>query len=117
VLDACRRAGIAVPEQVAVLGREHACAGISVRDVLRHCPMARRGFESRLKALIGRTPREEITRVQISRVKELLNGTFLSLPRAETFGGAACAQAVEVSRRASRESDLPWGRPAGRILP
>ena len=40
---------------------------------------SRRGFESRLKALIGRTPREEITRVQISRVKELLNGTLLSL--------------------------------------
>lgn len=59
--------------------REHACAGIGVADVLRHCPMARRSFESRLKAIVGRTPKEEITRVQLQRVKELLNGTDLSL--------------------------------------
>jgi len=156
VLDACRRAGIAVPEEVAVMGvdndellcklsppplssvipnsfrggweaaslldrmmggekiaplphfipavgvitrqstdtlavddpqiaralrfiREHACEGIGVADVLRYCPMARRSFEGRLKALIGRTPNEEITRVQLNRVKELLSGTDLPL--------------------------------------
>ena len=59
--------------------REHACEGIGISDVLHHCPMARRNFELRLKALVGRTPREEITRVQINRVKELLGGTKLSL--------------------------------------
>ena len=156
VLDACRRAGLAVPEEVAVLGvdndallcaltppplssiipnaqragweaaallavrmaggkvargpllipplgiatrqstdvlavddppvaralryiREHACEGIGVSDVLRHCPMARRALEARLKALLGRSPHEEIQRVQMNRVKELLSGTELSL--------------------------------------
>lgn len=59
--------------------RDHANEGISVGDVLRHCPMARRNFETRMKATIGRTPREEITRVQIHRVKELLAGSSLSL--------------------------------------
>ena len=156
VLDACRRAGLAVPEEVAVLGvdndallcaltppplssivpntqrtgweaaallavlmkggkvapgphlipplgvatrqstdvlavddpplaralryiREHACEGIGVGDVLRHSPMARRAFEGRLRALLGRSPHEEIQRVQMNRVKELLGGTALPL--------------------------------------
>ena len=59
--------------------REHACEGIGVGDVLRNCPMSRRNFESRLKSITGRTPREEIARVQMNRVKELLTGTDLSL--------------------------------------
>ena len=156
VLDACRRVGIAVPEEVAVLGvdndelicslsppplssiqldtkragweaaamlavmmnggkvapdihripplgvvtrqstdvlavddapvaralryiREHACEGIDVSDVLHHCPMSRRIFEGKLKALLGRTPREEIVRVQLNRAKEMLSGTELTL--------------------------------------
>lgn len=57
--------------------REHACEGIQVRDVLRHCPMARRALEVRFRKFIGRTPREEILRVQLNRVKELLVGTEL----------------------------------------
>jgi LacI family transcriptional regulator len=57
--------------------REHACEGIGVSDVLRHCPMARRALETRFKKLLGRTPHQEILRVQINRVKELLVGTEL----------------------------------------
>ncbi|HOP98535.1 MAG TPA: DNA-binding transcriptional regulator [Verrucomicrobiota bacterium] len=156
VLDACRRAGLAVPEEVAVLGvdndevlcalspppmssvilnprrggwdaaallrvmmsgeevpvteyfippvsiavrqstdvlavsdpqiakalrfiREHACERIGVKHVLQHCPMARRALEMRFKKLLGRSPHEEIVRVQLNRVKELLVGTQLSV--------------------------------------
>jgi LacI family transcriptional regulator len=57
--------------------REHACEGIRVSDVLRHCPMARRALEARFRKLIARTPRQEILRVQLNRVKELLVGTDL----------------------------------------
>jgi len=57
--------------------REHACEGLRVSDVLKQCPMARRGLESRFKQLLGRTPRQEIVRVQLNRVKELLVGTEL----------------------------------------
>lgn len=57
--------------------REHACEGIQVRDVLQHCPMARRALEVRFRKCIGRTPREEILRVQLNRVKEFLVGTEL----------------------------------------
>jgi LacI family transcriptional regulator len=61
--------------------REHACERISVGNVLQHCPMARRTLEQRFKKLLGRTPRQEIVRVQVNRVKELLVGT--ELPVAE----------------------------------
>jgi len=57
--------------------REHACDGISVSDLLRRVPMARRSLETRFRRLLGRTPREEILRVQLNRVKELLTGTKL----------------------------------------
>jgi LacI family transcriptional regulator len=57
--------------------REHACEGIRVDDVLRHCPMARRALEEKFRRFIGRTPRQEILRVQLNRVKELLVGTEL----------------------------------------
>ena len=59
--------------------REHACEGIRVSDVLRHCPMARRALEEKFRRFIGRTPRQEIQRVQLNRVKELLVGTELPI--------------------------------------
>jgi LacI family transcriptional regulator len=60
--------------------REHACEGIKVQEVLRAVPLSRRVLESRFRKLVGRTPHEEITRVQVERVKELLAETSLSLP-------------------------------------
>ena len=57
--------------------REHACEGIRVSDVMRQVPMARRALETRFQKLLGRTPHEEILRVQLNRVKELLVGTGL----------------------------------------
>ncbi len=70
---------IADPKIAAALRyiREHACEGLRVSDVLKHCPMARRALENRFKQLLGRTPRQEIVRVQLNRVKELLAGTEL----------------------------------------
>jgi LacI family transcriptional regulator len=59
--------------------RAHACEGITVDDVLRAVPQARRLLERRFKKLLGRTPHEEIRRVQLDRVKALLAQTDLSL--------------------------------------
>ncbi len=182
VLDACRRAGLAVPEEVAVLGvdndellcaltppplssiipntqragweaaallavlmkggkvapgpllvpplgvavrqstevlavddpqvaralryiREHDCEGIGVADVLRQCPMARRALEARMKALLGRTPHEEIQRVQLNRVKELLSGTDLALAQIAERAGFKHTEYLSVVFK--REIGLP----------
>lgn len=72
---------LAVPDEKVSVAlryiREHACEGIRVSDVLQHAPMARRALETRFQKLLGRTPHEEVLRVQLNRVKELLVGTEL----------------------------------------
>ncbi len=59
--------------------REHARDGIRVVDVLEQVPLSRRVFESRFQKLLGRTPHEEIQRVQLEFVKHLLAATDLNL--------------------------------------
>jgi LacI family transcriptional regulator len=59
--------------------RQHACDGIKIKDVLRAVPQSRRIFESRFKKLLGRTPHEEILRVQLDRARMLLAETALPL--------------------------------------
>ncbi|MCA8994055.1 MAG: XylR family transcriptional regulator [Planctomycetaceae bacterium] len=59
--------------------REHACDGINVRDVLQQVPLSRRALETRFQAVVGRTPHQELTRLRIERVKELLRETEMSI--------------------------------------
>jgi LacI family transcriptional regulator len=59
--------------------REHACRGIDVSDVLRQVPLSRRVLENRFRKILGRTPHQEITRLRIDRVKQLLAETDLPL--------------------------------------
>ena len=59
--------------------RENAFQGINVQDVLGVVPLSRRSLESRFRKLLGRTPHQEITRLRIERVKQLLSETSLSL--------------------------------------
>jgi LacI family transcriptional regulator len=59
--------------------REHACEGIQVSEVLREVPLSRRVFEQRFQQLLGCSPREEISRVRLARVKQLLGETDLPL--------------------------------------
>ncbi len=59
--------------------RENACHGINVQDVLNAVPQSRRRLENRFRKLLGRTPHDEIMRVQLNRVKQLLGETDLSL--------------------------------------
>ena len=59
--------------------RDHACDGIKVEDVLRVVPVSRRILESRFKKMLGHTPHEEILRMQLHRVRELLEETDLPL--------------------------------------
>src|SRR6185503_20204950 len=59
--------------------RDHACEGIGVAEVLDAIPLSRRVMEYRFKKAIGRSPHEEIDRVRLNRVKDLLRDTDLSL--------------------------------------
>ena len=59
--------------------RLHASAGMNVSDLLREIPLSRRALESRFREILGRTPHQEIIRLRIERVKQLLRETELSL--------------------------------------
>lgn len=59
--------------------RSQACSGINVHDVLARLSLSRRVLEDRFKKAVGRTPHEEIVRLQIEQVKELLTETDLSM--------------------------------------
>ena len=59
--------------------RRHATTNIRVHDVLQQSKLSRRSLEHRFKQLIGHTPSEEIQRVRINRIRELLTDSELSI--------------------------------------
>ncbi len=59
--------------------RDHACAGITVVDILREIPLSRRVFESRFHKATGKTPHEAILSQRLRRVEQLLRESDLSL--------------------------------------
>jgi LacI family transcriptional regulator len=85
--------------------RQHACDGIKVNDVLRAVPHSRRLLESRFKKFLGRTPHEEILRVRLNRVKQLLTETDLSLEQIAERAGFAHVEYLSVAFR--REEGMP----------
>lgn len=61
--------------------REHACRGISVDEVVAHSDISRSTLERQIRKHLGRTPQEEIRRVQIKRARELLLATDLPVEK------------------------------------
>jgi len=58
---------------------QHACEGVQVKEILQFVPLSRRGFDARFQKLVGRTPHEEIVRLRMHSVKQLLSETNLPL--------------------------------------
>jgi LacI family transcriptional regulator len=59
--------------------REHFCHPISTNEAARAGGLSRRVFERRFLASVGRSPRVEIIRLRLERVKELLHETDWAL--------------------------------------
>lgn len=59
--------------------RENACQRIQVSDVARHVGLSPTAIGQRLRKVLGRTVYQEIQRVQIDRVRELLSESDLPL--------------------------------------
>lgn len=59
--------------------RERGHEGLTVMDVVEKVGISRRSLETRMKKIVGRSPHEEIMRVQINRAKQLILGSFLPL--------------------------------------
>lgn len=69
------------PEIAAALRhiRGRACEGLRVEDLLRSIPVSRSVLERRFRALVDRSPKAEITRVQLERAKGLLSESHLTI--------------------------------------
>jgi LacI family transcriptional regulator len=59
--------------------RQHACEGINVGSVMQTTSLSRRQLERRFREKLGRTPHEQITAIQVDRVKQLLRETDMTL--------------------------------------
>jgi LacI family transcriptional regulator len=57
--------------------RTRACDGIDVSDLLKEVPLSRRVLEHRFRNHLGRTPHDEILRLQFQKVTQLLKETSI----------------------------------------
>jgi LacI family transcriptional regulator len=67
--------------------RDHACEGISVEDVLTHVSLSCSALERQFRKTLGRTPKAEIVRVQLDRIKQLLAETVWPLKKIAVEAG------------------------------
>lgn len=67
--------------------REHACDGINVEDLLRRIPLSRSTLDRRFAAIFRRSPSDEIMRLRLERVAQLLAETDYPLAKIATLAG------------------------------
>ena len=67
--------------------REHACDGIDVDDVVEAVGMHKATLKRRFEKLLSRSPKAEIMRLQLERVKQLLRDTDFTLKRIADLAG------------------------------
>lgn len=97
---------VAVDDQVVsraiTLIREQACSGMNVSELLDQLQISRSSLERRFRAALGRTPGEEITRLRVEHVCELLRQTDLGLQAISDRTGFNTPQyMLEVFRKAT----------------
>jgi LacI family transcriptional regulator len=86
--------------QAIRLIREHACRGLRVTEVAEAVGLSRRALQQRFQAVLQRTPKAELMRVQIDRSKMLLVQTDLSVEQiSRRTGFAAFEYFVRAFRR------------------
>jgi LacI family transcriptional regulator len=94
--------------------RQHAFDGINVGDVLKQVPLSRRALEDRFQRLIGRTPHQEIERLRMDRVKQLLVETSLPLQTIAQRTGFRHAEYLAVAfKRFTRNTPGQFRRNGG----
>lgn len=68
-----------VAEAVRIIRREAPGKALQVADVIERLPISRAAFQKRFRDVVGRSPKDEITRVRIERVRFLLEATDWSV--------------------------------------
>jgi LacI family transcriptional regulator len=86
---------------VLKLIREQACAGLTIRQIVRHSGLSRTKLERLFRDALGRTLQQEIRSVQMKRARQLLAETDLSLEKITPLVGFS--QASYLSHAFKRE--------------
>ena len=72
--------------------RENACKGIRMVDITKATGMERRTLERRMKSTLGRSPKEELMRIQIEEAKQLLSKSEMSIKNVSQATGFASSR-------------------------
>lgn len=109
----CRlpRANAAVSQALEII-RLRACDGLKPRDVFAELSVSRRLAELRFRELVGHSVQEEINRVRLSRVKELLVCPDVPLESIAARCGWKSAAQLRVYFKAVEGHSLRQGRAA-----
>lgn len=76
--------------------RQHACDGLSMKQLLSQIPIARSVLERRFRKYLGRSPQAEIRHVQLRKARQLLAETQLSLAEIASRTGFTHAEYFSV---------------------
>lgn len=91
--------------QVIEFIREHAFEPITLDDILRAVPMAKRTLDRRFQKAFGRTPTEEIKRMRINKARQLLTETDIPMQLiAERCGYATYNYLTHIFKRTTGKS-------------
>lgn len=111
--------------QALIYIRRHALENIRIADVMKRCRISRRALEHRFVKLVGHTPHEEIHRVRLQRIKQLLEQTDIRVVEIAKQTGfeypeyltAAFKKATGMTPSQWRSRFAVAGRPAGESVP
>lgn len=94
--------------------RENACRDIKVGDITQFSSLSRRQLERRFREELGHTPHEEITAVQVRRVKQLLTETEMTLEQIAPLAGYKHKESMSaVFKRETGETPGEYRRQSG----
>lgn len=88
--------------------RERACEGLTVGELLSELHLSRSFFYGRFRTVLSRTPHQEILRVRLERVKNLLTQTDISLQEISARAGFEHPEYLQVAFK--REVGVTPGR-------
>lgn len=91
--------------------RNHACSGLTVREVARHTELSLSTLERRFHKILKRSPEKEIMRIRIRRAKNLLAESDLPLKTvSEITGFATVEYFIQVFRRETGQTPKQYRR-------
>lgn len=76
--------------------KQHACEGVDVADVARHCGISRRTMERTFAQFLGMSPHDQIVRTKVARAKQLLAETDHPLDTVAAKSGLSHAAYLNV---------------------